>query len=113
MKQDFSIKISQEDSFTIIHTRGDITSETDEIIISQFNALSSEQQKKVIIDFSQTGYINSAGIATLISVITRVRDNDGKIFFSALNSHLKRIIEIVGITDFIIITETIEEAKNS
>jgi anti-sigma B factor antagonist len=112
MVEEFSIQVNLDKHPTIpvISISGEITSEADEEIINAYNNLPQDKKSKILIDFSKTAYINSAGIATLISLITKASETNGKIEFCGLNSHFKKVMDIVGLTDFVIIHDTIEIA---
>ncbi|MCB1160089.1 MAG: STAS domain-containing protein, partial [Leptospiraceae bacterium] len=104
MEDDFNIKLGfEKEGVPVIFISGEITSEADEDIVNSYDSIPSEKKNRVLIDFSKTTYINSAGIATLISLITRASENQGKIEFSGLNDHFKKVMDIVGLTDFVII----------
>ena len=112
MIEEFGIQVSFENdpNTPVIFISGEITSEADEEIINSYSSIPSEKRGKVLIDFSKTAYINSAGIATRISLITKASENGGKIEFCGLNSHFKKVMDIVGLTDFVVIHENIEQA---
>lgn len=111
MVDEFKIHVDYNNSeVPIIHIAGEITSEADEEIVNCYGSIPSGKKGRVLIDFSQTAYINSAGIATLISLITKASENQGKIEFSGLNSHFRKVMDIVGLTDFVLIHDNIEQA---
>ena len=112
MVEEFKIFVdySKDASVPVIFISGEITSEADEDIVNSYSSIPPEKKARVLIDFSKTAYINSAGIATLISLITKASDNNGKIEFCGLNSHFRKVMDIVGLTDFVMIHETLEQA---
>jgi anti-anti-sigma factor len=112
MVEEFKIYINYEKDGTvpIIYISGEITSEADEDITNSYASIPLEKRSRVIIDFSKTAYINSAGIATLISLITKASENQGKIEFAGLNDHFRKVMDIVGLTDFVIIHKDITQA---
>lgn len=112
MGEDFklSIEYEKDGSVPVIFLEGEITSEADEEISSAYNSIPSELKNKVIIEFSKTIYINSAGIASLIGLITKSSEIQGKIEFAGLNSHFKKVMDIVGLADFVVIHDSLEQA---
>lgn len=111
MIEDFKIQVDSEgEIYPIIHISGEITSEADEDIVTSYSSIPDSKRKKVVINFEKTSYINSAGITTLISLISRASESQGKIEFAGLNPHFKKVMDIVGLTDFVIIHERLEEA---
>jgi anti-sigma B factor antagonist len=92
----------------VVSIEGDMTSESDEAIMSLFSSVKESSLKSpLIFDFSKTTYINSAGIATLINVIQEMKDLGGNVFFTGLSNHFLKVMDIVGISDFVDIFDTI------
>jgi anti-sigma B factor antagonist len=67
----------------------------------------------IIIDFKMVTYINSAGIAILVSLVTEAEKGAGKLLFSGLVPHYRRVMEIVGITDYVGCFDSVEDAIQS
>jgi len=112
MVEEFKIHVDYERDATVpvIFISGEITSEADEEIVNSYSSIPAGKKPRVLIDFSKTAYINSAGIASLISLITKASEIDGKIEFCGLNSHFRKVMDIVGLTDFVMIHENLEQA---
>lgn len=111
MAEDFAIRVDYESSKDpVIHIQGEITSEADEDIVETYNGIPATKRNRIIINFERTSYINSAGIATLISLISKANDSQAKIEFAGLNDHFKKVMDIVGLTDFVIIHNSLSEA---
>jgi anti-anti-sigma factor len=112
MVEEFKIHVDYDRDATVpvIFISGEITSEADEEIVNSYSSIPANKKPRVLIDFSKTAYINSAGIATLISLITKASEIDCKIEFCGLNSHFRKVMDIVGLTDFVMIHENLEQA---
>ena len=88
-----------------------MTSEADDAVMALYSKIKTESTPaKIIFNFSKTSYINSAGIATLINVIQDMNDNNGKVSFVGLSNHFLKVMDIVGISDFVDIYETNDQA---
>ena len=66
--------------------------------------------EKIIINFDKTKFINSSGIAILISIIHDMNEKNGIVVFTGMSDHFKKVMNIVGITDFIEIVNTNNDA---
>lgn len=106
------IEITKEirDDQTILFFKGDVVSDTEEELGKVYQEIPKEAKKKIIIDLSQSNYINSAGIAALIGMLNRVSEEGGSLKLTGLNRHFRKILDTVGLTDYIPVFETIEEA---
>ena len=62
------------------------------------------------VNFDGAGYINSAGIATLVGIVTDIVEKKGTARFVDLAPHYRKVVEIVGITEYVKIFNTVEEA---
>ena len=95
----------------VIYIEGDMTSEADDAVMSLYAKLKTElSPSSLIFNFAKTSYINSAGIATLINVIQDMNDNHGKVSFVGLSNHFLKMMDIVGISDFVEIFENNQQA---
>jgi anti-sigma B factor antagonist len=50
--------------------------------------------RTVIVDFTQSGYIDSSGLGALVSLSKRVRDAGGDVRLTGLNEDLRRLFEL-------------------
>jgi anti-anti-sigma factor len=55
----------------------------------------------VVLDFAHVGYINSTGIALIVSVLARARSERRKVVASGLSEHYREIFDITRLSDFI------------
>jgi anti-anti-sigma factor len=55
----------------------------------------------VVLDFARVGYINSTGIALIVSVLARARAERRKVVASGLSEHYREIFDITRLSDFI------------
>lgn len=69
--------------------------------------------RKVVIDFSRTEFVNSIGISNLIGIIEKVRESEGRLLFSSLRRANVDAFTMLGLTRYVPIFETEEEALRS
>jgi anti-sigma B factor antagonist len=50
--------------------------------------------RKFVIDFVDTGYIDSAGLGALVSLSKRIRETDGSLRLTNLNEDLRTLFEL-------------------
>ena len=53
-------------------------------------------EKKFLIDFAQTGYIDSSGLGVLVSLSKKIREQGGELRLANLNDDLKTLFEPYG-----------------
>lgn len=66
--------------------------------------------RKLIIDFSQTGLINSIGISILVGIMDKLKGSEGVLLFSGLKKVNHDIFNMLGLAKFVPICTTEEEA---
>jgi len=111
MKYTHKISSDDIDNIPAIIIEGDMTSDADADVKRIYSELMDKfEMDKIIINFDKTKYINSSGIATLINIIQNVNEKNGKIAFVGMSEHFQKVMDIVGITDFVQIFDTNSEA---
>jgi len=70
-------------------------------------------ERRLLIDFSSTGYIDSSGLGALVSISKRVREKGGELRLSGLNDDLRSLFELTKLDTLFAITETPEQALTS
>ena len=109
MEKSCVVRIDTSSSVPAIFLTGEITTFSDLEINDAFGSLPNGWSHAVI-DFSSVQYINSAGIAILVSLVTETEKNKQKLLFSGLVAHYRRVMEIVGITEFVQLFDNAQEA---
>jgi anti-sigma B factor antagonist len=66
--------------------------------------------RRLLIDFSRTGYIDSSGLGALVSISKRIRETGGELRLSGLNDDLRSLFELTKLDTLFAITETPEQA---
>ncbi len=111
MSGNYNLKYEMLGIIPVIFVIGDMTSDADGDIVSIFNEIQQKYNAKgLIFNFSQTNYINSAGLATLINIIQEMEKRSGTVIFTGLTSHFQKVMDIVGITEFVRITDSDDDA---
>lgn len=106
----FQIRLDLSAETPVLHMEGEITSDAEQTLLARYEEIPPERRDRIILDFENTRYINSSGIAILIQLITRAGDNGQQIEFSTLSGHFRKVMDIVGLTDFVQIHDTLTDA---
>ena len=70
-------------------------------------------ERRLLIDFSRTGYIDSSGLGALVSISKRIREVGAELRLSGLNDDLRSLFELTKLDTLFAITETSEQALTS
>jgi anti-sigma B factor antagonist len=66
--------------------------------------------RKILIDFSRTGYIDSSGLGALVALAKRAREVGGELRLSGLNEDLRSLFELTKLDTLFAIADTPEQA---
>lgn len=62
--------------------------------------------KKFVIDFANTGYIDSSGLGVLVSLSKKIREQGGELRLSSLNEDLRTLFELTKLDTLFRIADT-------
>jgi anti-sigma B factor antagonist len=86
----------------VIELSGDVDGSAAEVMtVAYQDAVSGPDAATVVLDFAAVDYINSTGIALIVSVLARARAERRKVVASGLSAHYREIFDITRLSDFI------------
>ncbi|MEX2528441.1 MAG: STAS domain-containing protein [Gemmatimonadota bacterium] len=65
--------------------------------------------RKFLIDFSNTGYIDSSGLGVLVSLSKKIREEGGELRLSGLNDDLRTLFELTKLDTLFRIADSRED----
>jgi anti-anti-sigma factor len=98
---------------TIIDLAGDITTFAEEEVNKAYQTASADGAHNIIFQFRESDYINSAGIAILIGIVTEARKRDQRLLMTGLSNHFQKIFRMVGLTQYADLYLSLDEALAS
>jgi len=113
MKQEIEIKVESHGDVTLFDIQGDVTVFSEPFLNEAYKNANDEGAKKLLLKFEESAYINSGGIAVLIQLLAKTKQNNQQIGITGLSEHFKKIFHMVGITKFAEIYNSVEEAIKS
>jgi anti-sigma B factor antagonist len=69
--------------------------------------------RKLLVDFTKTGYIDSSGLGVLVSLSKRIREQGGELRLAALNEDLRTLFELTKLDTLFQIADSREQALGS
>jgi anti-sigma B factor antagonist len=70
-------------------------------------------ERRFLIDFAQTGYIDSSGLGVLVSLSKKIREQGGELRLANLNEDLKTLFELTKLDTLFQIADSRERALES
>ncbi len=88
-----------EESITIFSIQGDIDLESSPLLRQELKKFSNAKTARLLIDFTETTYIDSSGLATLIEYFQSAATYQGKMGLSGLSARVKNSFSIVRLEE--------------
>jgi anti-sigma B factor antagonist len=67
-------------------------------------------ERRFVIDFSRTGYIDSSGLGALVTISKQVREQGGELRIAGLNDDLRALFELTKLDTLFAISTSAEQA---
>lgn len=110
LEDELNASTRERDGVAIIDLVGDVTTFAEEKINAAYREVTNRSSRFVLLNFRQNDYINSAGIAILIGIVTEVNRNNQKLAVSGLSPHFQKIFRMVGLAQYAEIYQDEDEA---
>jgi anti-anti-sigma factor len=94
----------------VLSMYGDVTPFSEKAVMEAYEKNTSVSTLKILLDFSKAKYINSGGIAIIISLVSEARKKNQKVGVCSLTSHFEKIFDMIGLTDYVEMYKTEDEA---
>lgn len=110
MSEEIQVSVRGAGNATVIDLVGDVTTFAEEAINQAYKSASDDGARNIVFNFRENDYINSAGIAILIGVVTEARKRDQKLLMTGLSAHFQKIFRMVGLTQYADLHSSVDEA---
>ncbi len=90
----------------VLEITGDISDQSDEMILGAYRGVTSKSAKNILLKFHPDMFINSAGLRVLISLALECQKNKQPLRATGLSSHMRKVFDIIGLTEHLDIYET-------
>lgn len=84
----------------VIELHGEINGFAEEVLNSAYAEAESEEPEAILLNFADVDYINSTGIALIVSLLARARKTHRQLLSCGLSDHYVEIFNITRLVDF-------------
>jgi anti-sigma B factor antagonist len=84
---------------------GDLNGRADETLTAAYERVTELGARRLSLDFTQVGYINSTGIALVVRLLAEARRDGRSVRALGLTEHYREIFRITRLSDFMEIVE--------
>jgi anti-sigma B factor antagonist len=103
-------QVSRDNGVTLVDVEGQLIVGNRQELKQKVLEHLEDGDRKFVIDFSNTGYIDSSGLGVLVSLSKKIREQGGELRLSSLNEDLRTLFELTKLDTLFRITGTREEA---
>jgi anti-sigma B factor antagonist len=94
----FSLSLITANDIVVMRPRGYVDSLGAEKLDEASSEVLEKGLRKLVVNFSETQYINSVGVSILISVIQRSRESAGMLCFTNVKKIHRDVFDLLGLT---------------
>jgi anti-anti-sigma factor len=98
------------DRAVIIDLIGDVTNQGEGAIKTAYAQALEKDPQRIFFNFSDTEYINTSGIAVLISLVMEAQRSEYRIGLYGMSSHYRKVFELVRFPLYADVYQTEEDA---
>ena len=98
---EFEASVRQEGAMTTVDLSGMIDGGADAALDAAYRQCDELGASTVALDFTSVEYINSTGIALLVSLLAKARRDGRPVVAWGLTDHYREIFEITRLADFL------------
>ena len=113
MTAKLTLQTRELDGVTIIALQGDLTSDGDSALKNAYHAANSAGAKHILFDLEKADYINTSGIAVLITIVMDAKKTDQKVLVCGASPHYKKVFDLVRLPLYVTMFDTQADALTS
>jgi anti-sigma B factor antagonist len=96
---DLVLTTETEGDRTVITIKGELDAYTAPAVEEQISKLMSERALDLVLDLSQTGFLDSSGLRAILTAHRRLESEQGALTLRSPSEPVVRLLEITGLTD--------------
>jgi anti-anti-sigma factor len=99
--EEIQVNLRLEEKLAVVDLSGDVTSFAEKKLLAAYDKAVAHKIKRIIFNFSSVGYVNSAGMSIMITVLTRAQNQGVTLRAFGLSPHFQKIFEMVGLLKYV------------
>lgn len=105
-----NFSVSQQKDVTVVSVTGQLIVGNRQELKDDAIKLLESGSRKFLLDFEDTGYIDSSGLGVLVSLSKKIREKGGEMRLAGLNEDLRTLFELTKLDTLFYIADTRDEA---
>lgn len=104
-------EVASDKTWVQLSVSGEIDLDTVNSLRSRLEEVEGRGIHRLILDFTETSYVNSSALAVLVKFAERFREHEGGIALVQVNQRVKLVFEMLGLLVFFKFFDTVDAAK--
>jgi anti-sigma B factor antagonist len=100
MAESFQAHVRFQDGLPVIDLVGEVNASAEEDLTAAHREASSNGATSLLLNFADMTFMNSTGIALIVSLLAQARKSHQKVLVCGLNDHYRQIFQITRLADF-------------
>lgn len=97
---EFTADVRERDGIPVIAVSGDLDGKAGEPLDEAYAQATASGPAALILNFDELGFMNSSGIALVVSLLGRARQHGIEVRACGLSDHYHHVFEITRLADF-------------
>lgn len=99
----FTAYVRKQPDTAIIDLQGEIDAFADTALKAAYAEAASDNPHTIVLNFSQVSYINSTGIALIVSLLAKTQKTNCNLVVYGLTDYYQELFDITSLSDFMAI----------
>ncbi len=105
-----AFQVNKENGVTVVAVEGQLIVGNRQELKQKVLEELENGERKFVVDFDQTGYIDSSGLGVLVSLSKKIREQGGELRLASLNEDLRTLFELTKLDTLFKIADSRAEA---
>jgi anti-anti-sigma factor len=111
MPHELSTRVRDVPPLVVLDLSGEVTTFAQEPLMRAYREASERGAENILLNLSAVDYLNSAGIAAIIGIISEARKADQRVLLTGLTPHYQTVFDMMGLTTYAPLFESEEAAR--
>lgn len=103
---------TEHDGIVVLGPVGEFDISSVDMLRSTFLAATSESSNKIVLDLSETTFLDSMAIGTMLGVSRRVNEWDGWVRVVAPRPNVRKVLHVTGLDKVFALYDTVDQATS-
>ncbi|HOK40721.1 MAG TPA: STAS domain-containing protein [bacterium] len=105
---DYTMK--EKDGIVIIVLKNNFSKNVVKDVNKEIEKIIEQKKDKILFNLEQTNFIDSTGLALMISTVKQLQNSNGQVKFCGINQNVKQLLDVTRLNQYFDIYDNEQEA---